>query len=117
MARATDTKPGLFRDKDPKRIASSLKASAEQNPRRHPDPYRSALSMLQSYIEHAGAQLQPLEKNKLEKAKEELKALYQRPTTGKTTALGRKVEKPGHGKQGGPSGQTDGTRDRKHANK
>lgn len=43
---------------------------------------------------------------------------YQRPASGRTTALGRRVEKPGNGKQVGPSGQRDeGLCDAKHANK
>ena len=66
----------------------------------------------------AAAQPQPDEKSKLQKVKDELRQFYQRPSSGRTTALGRKVEKPGTGRQGGPSGQTDGTQhDRKHANK
>jgi hypothetical protein len=40
------------------------------------------------------------------------------PSTGRTTKLGRKVEKPAGPPPGGPSGQKDGARhDRKHANK
>ena len=43
---------------------------------------------------------------------------YQRPASGRTTALGRRVEKPGPGKQAGPSGQREDTQgDGKHANK
>ncbi|HSV35182.1 MAG TPA: DUF3175 domain-containing protein, partial [Ramlibacter sp.] len=88
-------------------------------PERRPHaPYRSALSMLDCYTDHAGAQLQPADKTKLDKAKEELRALYQRPSTGRTTAQGRRVEKPGSDKQGGPSGQTDASKhDRRHTNK
>lgn len=115
---ALDLEEGVFKLKDPKRIAESLKDSADHSPRRHSDPYRSAMSMLTFYINRAGAQLQPEDKSKLEKAKEELRQLYQRPTSGKTTAQGRKVEKPGSGKQGGPSGQKDGAKhDGKHTNK
>jgi hypothetical protein len=66
----------------------------------------------------AGAQLQPDDKTKLEKAKEELRNLHHRPASGRTTSLGKKVEKPGTGRQGGPSGQTDASRhDGKHTNK
>ena len=67
------------------------------------------------YMNHAGAQLQPQDRNKLEKAKDDL---YQRPSTGRTSALGRRVEKPGESRPGGPSGQTDGVdHQQKHANK
>jgi Zn-dependent oligopeptidase len=115
---ALDLKEGVFKLEDPRRIAASLKDSADHSERRHGDPYRSAMSMLTFYINRAGAQLQPEDKSKLEKAKEELRQLYHKPESGKTTPLGRKVEKPGSGKQGGPSGQRDGAKhDGKHANK
>jgi len=115
---ALDLKEGVFKLKDPRRIAASLKDSADHSERRHSDPYRSAMSMLTFYINRAGAQLQPEDKTKLEKAKDELRQLYHKPESGKSTPLGRKVEKPGSGKQGGPSGQKDGAKhDGKHTNK
>lgn len=90
----------------------------EHSERRHTDPYRSAMSMLTFSINRAGAQLQPGDKLRLEKTKDELRGLFQRPASGKTTALGRKVEKPGSGNQAGPSGQRDRAKhDGKHANK
>ena len=58
------------------------------------------------------------EKNHLQKAKDGLRAWLQRPSSGRTTNLGRRVEKPGTGRQSGPSGQTDGVQhDKQHANK
>ena len=115
---ALDLKDGVFKLHDPKRIAAALKDSAERSERRKSDPYRSAMSMLTFYINRAGGQLQPEEKSKLETAKDELRTLYNRPTSGRTTAMGRRVERPGTGKQAGPSGQKDkGLQDRKHANK
>jgi hypothetical protein len=115
---ALDLKQGVFKLKDPKRIAASLKDSAEHSERRKADPYRSAMSMLTFYINRAGAQLQPDDKDRLEKAKDALRALYQRPSSGRTTALGRRVEKPGSGNPAGPSGQKDRAKhDGKHANK
>jgi hypothetical protein len=115
---ALDLKQGVFKLKSPKRIAASLKDSADHSERRHTDPYRSAMSMLTFYINRAGAQLKPEEKDKLEKTKDELRDLYHRPASGRTTALGRRVEKPGEGKPGGPSGQKDrGKHDVKHTNK
>jgi hypothetical protein len=76
------------------------------------------MSMLTFYINRAGAQLQPGDKLRLEKAKDELRGLFHRPASGKTTVLGRKVEKPGSGSQAGPSGQRERTKhDLKHANK
>lgn len=116
---ALDLKPGVFKLKDPKRIAASLKDSAERSERPKADAYRSAMSRLTGYISRAGAQLQPDEKKRLEQAKDELRSLYHpRPATGRTTALGRRVEKPGESKPGGPSGQRDGVKgNTKHANK
>ena len=66
----------------------------------------------------AGAQLPADEKSRLEKAKDALRTLFQRPSSGRTTSLGRRGEKPGTGGDGGPSGQTDRAKhDRKHTNK
>ena len=76
---ALDLKPGIFKDKDPKRIARSLKASAEHSGRRKADPYRSAMSMLTFYINRAGDQLPKTQKKRLETAKDELRALYDKP--------------------------------------
>ena len=45
---ALDLEGGVFSLKDPKRIAASLKRSAERSRRRKAEPYRSALSMLSS---------------------------------------------------------------------
>lgn len=115
---ALDLEQGVFKLKDPKRIAASLKDSAEHSERRKSDPYRSAMSMLTFYINRAGAQLPEGEKKRLEKAKDALRALYHRPSSGRTTALGRRVEKPGSGSPAGPSGQRDGAKhDGKHTNK
>ena len=43
---ALDLKGGVFKLRDPKKIAASLKRSAEHSHRRKASPYRSALSML-----------------------------------------------------------------------
>jgi hypothetical protein len=50
-------KEGVFKSNDPKRIADSLKQSAESSHRRKSNPFRSAMSMLNFYINRAGAQL------------------------------------------------------------
>lgn len=58
------------------------------------------------------------DKFSLQKAKDKLRGFLQRPSSGRTSTLGRKVEKPGSGAPAGPSGQTEGVQhDRKHANK
>ena len=51
---AMDLKGGVFKLRDPKKIAASLKRSAERSLRRKSTPYRSALSMLTFYINRAG---------------------------------------------------------------
>ncbi|TMJ84639.1 MAG: DUF3175 domain-containing protein [Alphaproteobacteria bacterium] len=48
---------GVFTSRDPKRIAASLKRSAEKSRRRKGSPFRSALSMLTFYINRAGKSL------------------------------------------------------------
>ena len=54
---ALDLEKGVFTLKDPKEIAVSLKHSAEASERRKSDPYRSAMSMLNFYINRAGKNL------------------------------------------------------------
>ncbi len=76
---ALDLEHGVFAQKDPRRIARSLKRSAEQSQRRKSDPYRSAMSMLTFYINRAGKQLPKARRAKLEAAKDELRALYGKP--------------------------------------
>ncbi len=47
---ALDLEKGVFAQNDPRRIARSLKRSAEKSQRRKSSPYRSAMSMLTFYI-------------------------------------------------------------------
>ena len=70
---ALDLKGGVFKQRDPKKIAASLKRSAEHSHRRKTNPYRSALSMLTFYINRAGKNLPALRKKVLNQAKDELK--------------------------------------------
>ena len=73
---ALDLEPDVFKGDDPKGIARSLKRSAEHSHRRKSDPYRSAMSMLTFYINRAGKNLPETRRDKLEKAKDELRGLY-----------------------------------------
>jgi hypothetical protein len=75
---ALDLEPGVFSLKDPKRIAASLKRSAERSRRRKAEPYRSALSMLVFYINRAGRNLPAGRRRTLEKAKTELRKQFGR---------------------------------------
>jgi hypothetical protein len=73
---ALDLKGGVFKLRDPKKIAVSLKRSAEHSRRRKTNPYRSALSMLTFYINRAGKNLPASRKKLLNRAKDELKAQF-----------------------------------------
>jgi hypothetical protein len=75
---ALDLEEGVFTWKDPRRIALSLKRSAETSRRRKSEPFRSAMSMLVFYINRAGSSLDPQQKAVLEAAKGELRKLYNR---------------------------------------
>src|SRR5712672_1396562 len=75
---ALDLKSGVFALKDPRRIAASLKRSAEQSARRKSSPYRSALSMLTFYINRAGKKLPAARRKTLQQAKEELRQQFKR---------------------------------------
>ena len=76
---ALDLEEGVFTWKDPKRIALSLKKSAEASTRRKSAPFRSAMSMLVFYINRAGKNLDRKQKRILEDAKMELRKLYDKP--------------------------------------
>ena len=73
---ALDLKGGVFKLRDPKKIAASLKRSAERSKRRKASPYRSALSMLTFYINRAGSNLPEARRTVLDRAKDELKAQF-----------------------------------------
>jgi hypothetical protein len=76
---ALDLEPGVFTWSNPRDIAISLQRSAEQSDRRRADPFRSAMSMLTFYINRAGSKLDADQRERLEAAKDELRALYGRP--------------------------------------
>jgi hypothetical protein len=75
---ALDLKRGVFTLRDPKRIAASLKRSAERSSRRKAGAYRSALSMLTFYVNRAGKTLPKTQRDRLERAKVELKRQFGR---------------------------------------
>jgi len=75
---ALDLEEGVFTWKDPKKIARSLKRSAEKSGRRKGTPYRSAMSMLNFYINRAGKNLGQNRQKTLEEAKSELRKLFGR---------------------------------------
>jgi hypothetical protein len=75
---ALDLKEGVFKLRSPKKIAASLKRSAEHSKRRKSDPYRSAMSMLTFYINRGGRNLSASRRRTLNKAKDELRAQFGR---------------------------------------
>ncbi len=75
-SRALELEEGVFTWKDPKKIARSLKNSADISTHRKTEPFRSAMSMLVFYINRAGTSLDPEQKRILEKAKQELRKQY-----------------------------------------
>ena len=75
---ALDLDKGVFTLKDPRKIALSLKHSAEASTRRKSDPFRSAMSMLTFYINRAGKSLSVSDRARLEKVKDELRTVFHR---------------------------------------
>jgi hypothetical protein len=75
---ALDLKKDVFTLHDPKKIAQSLKRSAEHSHRRKSSPYRSAMSMLTFYINRAGDNLPATQRHRLEDAKNELRRAFGR---------------------------------------
>jgi hypothetical protein len=69
-------KRGVFTLRDPKRIAASLKRSAERSTPRKTGAYRSAQSMLTLYLNRAGKTLPKTQRERLERAKGELKRQF-----------------------------------------
>ncbi len=81
---AMDLENGVFKQKSAKKIASSLKQSAEESGRRKSNPFRSAMSMLTFYINRAGSQLSKSRRDTLEDAKAELRKDFgKQPKKGK----------------------------------
>lgn len=75
---ALDLDQGVFTWSDPRRIAASLKRSAERSRRRKSEPFRSAMSMLVFFINRAGKNLPARQRRTLERAKEELRKQFGR---------------------------------------
>jgi hypothetical protein len=75
---ALDLKGGVFKLRSATAIAASLKRSAERSSRRRTSAYRSALSMLTFYLNRAGRSLPKTERERLERAKGELKRQFGR---------------------------------------
>ena len=75
---ALDLEKDVFTWDDPRRIARSLKRSAEASTRRKGTPRQSATSMLNFYINRAGKNLPAGRRRVLNQAKDELRILFER---------------------------------------
>jgi hypothetical protein len=73
---ALDLEPKIFTAGSPRRIAESLKHSAERSRRRKGTAFQSAMSMLNFYINRAGNALPVERKRVLTNAKAELRRLF-----------------------------------------
>lgn len=76
---ALELEDGVFTLTNARRVAESLKRSADRAKPDADTAYRSAMSMLTFYINRAGKNLPDNERQKLEKAKHELRELYGKP--------------------------------------
>jgi len=77
-SKALDLESGVFTKSSPRAIARSLKRSAELSTRRKSGAYRSAMSMLNFYINRAGRNLSPARRQILARAKDELRIAFGR---------------------------------------
>jgi len=73
---AMDLKPNVFKSESAKKIASSLKTSAEKSKTRKTTPFQSAMSVLNFYVNRAGDNLSAGRKKVLNSAKRELRKLF-----------------------------------------
>jgi hypothetical protein len=75
---ALDLEQAVFKKRSARQVALSLKRSAERSGRRKSEPFRSAMSMLNLYINRAGKNLTPERRRVLERAKSELRKAFRR---------------------------------------
>jgi hypothetical protein len=85
---ALDLDKGVFTLRHPSAIARSLKRSATRSRRRKVDAFRSAMSMLNFYINRAGRELSQTLRSRLQAAKVKLNALFHRKPKRKLTSRG-----------------------------
>jgi hypothetical protein len=78
---AMDLEKDVFKSRSPEHIAASVKRSAERSHRSKSSPFRSAMSMLNFYINRGGKNLSASRKRVLDAAKNRLRRLFHRPAT------------------------------------
>ena len=76
---ALDLETKVFTWRNPKKIADSLKHSAEESSRsKAKTPFQSAMAMLNFYLNRAGKNLPKTQKDVLQQAKEEIRKDFKR---------------------------------------
>ena len=75
---AMDLEKDAFKQKDPKKIAASVKRSAEKSKRKKAGPFQSAMSMINFYENRGGKNISSTQKKVLDKSKNELRKLFGR---------------------------------------
>lgn len=78
---ALDLEPNTFRG-SAEQVAAALKRSAERSQRRKSSPFRSAMSMLNFFVNRAGSNLSPDRRAVLESAKDRLREMFGRAQSG-----------------------------------
>lgn len=76
---ALDLEEGIFKQRSARSIAASLMRAALASRRRKAEPFQSAMSMLNYYINRAGRNLSVERRRTLERAKAELRRQFHRP--------------------------------------
>ncbi len=75
---AMDLEKDIFKSKDAKKIALSVKHSAEKSKRKKAGPFQSAMSMINFYENRAGDNLKAAQRKVLDDSKNELRKLFGR---------------------------------------
>ena len=75
---AMDLEKDVFKLKDPKKIAASVKRSAEKSKRRKAGSFQSAMSMINFYENRGGKNISASQKKVLDRSKNELRKQFGR---------------------------------------
>jgi len=75
---AMDLEKDVFKLRDPKKIAASVKRSAEKSKRKKAGPFQSAMSMINFYENRGGKNIPASKKRVLDKSKDELRKQFGR---------------------------------------
>ncbi|MBM3598154.1 MAG: DUF3175 domain-containing protein [Alphaproteobacteria bacterium] len=83
---ALDLRHGVFALRSARAVAMSLKRSADRSVRRKAGAFRSAMSMLNFYLNRGGRNITAARKRVLDKAKHELRKLYGKAAVARRSA-------------------------------